>query len=97
MSLAEAGADYIGFGLPDEVKDRDAGRARRLELVTWWAEIFTVPCVAFDVDQPEEAAELAAAGADFLGLRLRAGTSPAETALHIRAIDEAIRQAGRAA
>jgi thiamine-phosphate pyrophosphorylase len=97
MSLAEAGADYIGFGLPDEVKDRDAGRARRLELVTWWAEIFTVPCVAFDVDQPEEAAGLAAAGADFLGLRLRAGTSPAETALHIRAIDEAIRQAGRAA
>ena len=97
MSLAEAGADYIGFGLPAEVKDRDAGRARRLELVAWWAEIFTVPCVAFDVDRPEDAAELAAAGADFVGFRLRAGTPPAEAALNIRAIDEAIRQAGRLA
>ncbi len=97
MSLAEAGVNYIGFGLPAEVKDREAGHDRRLELVAWWAQIFTVPCVAFDAEEPEDAAELAATGADFVAFRLLAGTAPAEAAERIRAIDAAIRQAGRVA
>ena len=50
MTLAEEGADYIGFGIPPHVEDRSAAAARRLELVSWWSEIFEVPCVAFDVD-----------------------------------------------
>ena len=97
MLLAENGADYIGFGLPAEVKDRDSGRARRLELIAWWAEIFTVPCVAFDVDSPEDAGVLAAAGADFLGCRLHRGTTPADVAERIAGIFRAVRQAERAA
>jgi thiamine-phosphate pyrophosphorylase len=90
MQLAQRGADYIGFGLPAGVKDREAGRARRLELVAWWAEIFNVPCVAFDADSPEDAETLAEAGADFVGYRLRAGATPADAADHLAAVHRAV-------
>jgi thiamine-phosphate pyrophosphorylase len=72
MRLAEAGADYIGFGAPPHLGDRDKARLRRDELIAWWAPIFEVPCVAFDVETPEEAQELVAAGADFIAVALPA-------------------------
>jgi thiamine-phosphate pyrophosphorylase len=81
MSLGEAGADYIGFGIPAHVEDRATARERRLDLVQWWAEIFEVPCVAFDIDTPADAEDLARAGADFLALRLPAEI-PANTIAH---------------
>ena len=73
MLLAEAGADYVGFGAPPHLKDRDKARVRRAEMVAWWAPIFEVPCVAFDVETCEEAAGLAADGADFVAVTLGAG------------------------
>lgn len=72
MTLGEAAADYVGFGIPRHVEDRAAARDRRLDLIAWWSEIFEVPCVAFDVETADEAAELARAGADFVALRLPA-------------------------
>ena len=87
MVLAEAGADYIGFGrdttLPDDADMDD----HRLEQVEWWAEIFAVPCVAFDVTSVGEAAELAEAGADFLVLALRNGETASAIVERVRAID----------
>jgi thiamine-phosphate pyrophosphorylase len=77
MSLAEAGADYVAFGAPAHLKDRDKARSRRDELIAWWAEIFQVPCVAFDAETAEEARVLAEAGADFVALSLGSGLSPA--------------------
>lgn len=68
MTLAEEGADYIGFGIPAHVEDREAAGNRRRELVAWWSEIFEVPCIALDVETPEEAETLSAAGADFIAL-----------------------------
>jgi thiamine-phosphate pyrophosphorylase len=79
MTLAEAGADYIAFGAPSHLKDRDKARARRDELVAWWGEIFEVPCVALDVESGEEAEALSRAGADFIGIRLAAGATAAAT------------------
>ena len=69
MTLAEEGADYIAFGIPPHVEDRDTAKARQLELIAWWGEIFEIPCVAFDVDSGADAVALAAAGADFIALR----------------------------
>ncbi|MGE0628204.1 MAG: thiamine phosphate synthase [Hyphomicrobiaceae bacterium] len=88
MSLAEAGADYIGFR-PSESRhgeDDSQMRTARLELIRWWAEVTQVPCVAFDIGSPGEAAELVAADVDFVAVTLTAGTSPADAAARVAAI-----------
>jgi thiamine-phosphate pyrophosphorylase len=77
MTLAEDGADYLAFGAPPHLNDRNKARARRDELIAWWAEIFEAPCVAFDVETPEEAEALSRAGADFIAIRLPVGATPA--------------------
>jgi thiamine-phosphate pyrophosphorylase len=79
MTLAEAGADYIAFGAPSRLKDRDKARSRRNELIAWWAEIFEVPCVAFDVETPQEAEALSWSGADFVAIRLPGAATPTAT------------------
>ncbi|MEJ2373961.1 MAG: thiamine phosphate synthase [Pseudolabrys sp.] len=66
MLAAEAGADYVMFGEPDEAGNRPAFAAVE-ERVAWWAEVFEVPCVGYAAAL-EEVAPLAAAGADFVAL-----------------------------
>jgi thiamine-phosphate pyrophosphorylase len=64
MDLAEKGADYVAFGAdaPAHIDAID----QRVELIAWWAEIFAVPCVAWNVETADEAARLAGLGADFV-------------------------------
>jgi thiamine-phosphate pyrophosphorylase len=66
MIAAEAGADYVMFGEPDERGHRPGFDAVR-ERVAWWAELFQIPCVAYAATLAE-AGELARAGADFVAL-----------------------------
>jgi thiamine-phosphate pyrophosphorylase len=90
MTAAEAGADYIAFGAPLHLNDRDKGRQRRDDLVAWWAEIFQVPCVAFDVDTRDEAEALARSGADFVAITLGAGLAAADARRHVTEIAAAL-------
>lgn len=90
MSLGEAGADYIAFGLGHGAPAGDEARRARGELVAWWAELFEVPVVALDVTEAGEAAELAAAGADFISLALDSGMSPAGAAEQVKATAAAL-------
>lgn len=62
----------------------------RLDLVRWWAEIFTVPCVAWHVTTLDDATELAAAGADFIALAPDTWMNPADVAATIRDFAQAI-------
>jgi len=59
MRAGEAGADYVMFG------EDGCDRATLLERVSWWAELFNTPCVAF-AGSLAEAAPLSQAGADFV-------------------------------
>lgn len=90
MTLAEAGADYIGFGAPPRLGDRKKARLRRDELVTWWSPIFEVPCVAFDVEAPGEAQQLAASGADFVAIALPATLAAEAVRGLVAAVAEAV-------
>ena len=89
MTLGEQGADYVAFGIPAHVGDRETARARRRELVAWWAEIFEVPVVGFDLESPEEAAELAAAGADFVAVTLADAMPAGEIESWVKAVEAA--------
>ena len=91
MTLAEAGADYVAFGAPAHLKDRDKARMRRNELIAWWAEIFQLPCVAFDVETAEEARALAEHGTDFVAVALPTGQPAAAARDLVADIAAAIR------
>jgi thiamine-phosphate pyrophosphorylase len=66
MLAAEQGADYVMFGEPDAQGHRPAFEAIE-ERVSWWAEVFEAPCVAYAATA-YEIAPLVMAGADFIAL-----------------------------
>lgn len=66
MAAAEAGADYVMFGEPDAGGERP-GFDAILERVSWWAEVFEAPCVAYAAGI-DEIAPLVLAGADFVAI-----------------------------
>jgi len=92
MSLAELGADYVAFGSGATIDAID----QYTDLISWWSEIFVVPCVAWNVDNAEQAARLAALGADFVAPS-RSIWRADDALRRIADIDSAIRQARRAA
>ena len=70
MVAGEAGADYVLFGSLDL-----APPGAVTDLVTWWRELFVLPCAAAGRYSPESACAMATAGADFIA------TSEADAAL----------------
>lgn len=70
MELGELGADYVGFDLATD-------EAQGLELVSWWTEMFVVPCVAFSAASREQAGRLVEAGADFVAAGPEGGVAGA--------------------
>jgi thiamine-phosphate pyrophosphorylase len=66
MLAAETGADYVMFGEPDMGQDRP-GLGAIQDRISWWSELFEVPCVGYAATL-EEVGALAAAGADFIAL-----------------------------
>ncbi len=86
MTASELGADYVMFGEPRR-GERAMGLASLVERVTWWAEIFETPCVAY-ADAISAASELARAGADFVALdeAIWSALSPPEAARQAEAL-----------
>ncbi|MBV1706054.1 MAG: thiamine phosphate synthase [Hyphomicrobiales bacterium] len=66
MVAGEADVDYLMFGARD-ARGITPDHERTLELVTWWADIFNVPCVAYAHDLAE-IVEYSKAGAEFVAL-----------------------------
>jgi len=93
MTLGEMGADYIAFGIPPHVEDRDTAFARQCDLISWWAEIFEPPCVALDVPDTHSAHALAHANADFVAVTVGSGMAPDEAAAWVKSFSSAIADA----
>lgn len=68
IEAAEAGADYVAFGAFFPTQTKAAKGAADIELLRWWSEIMTVPCVAIGGITPANCASLVEAGADFLAV-----------------------------
>ena len=66
MLAGEAGADYVMFGEPDRLGQRPSFETVH-ERLTWWAELFEIPCVAYAAAQ-NEVGPLSRTGADFIAL-----------------------------
>ena len=94
MQMAELGADYVAFG-PKSKNIIDA-IDQYADLIAWWAEIFVVPCVAWNVETAEQAAKFAALGADFVAPSARIWHGD-DALRRITEIDNAVRHVRRAA
>lgn len=68
MEAAEAGADYVAFGAFFPTATKDAKTRAEPELLAWWQEMMTAPCVAIGGITVENAPILVEAGADFLAV-----------------------------
>ena len=68
MEAGEAGADYVAFGAFYETTTKPSDYRPVPALLSWWASLFEVPCVAIGGITPANAAPLVAAGADFIAV-----------------------------
>jgi len=86
MTASELGADYVMFGEPRHGAQA-MGLGSLAERVSWWAEIFETPCVAY-AEAISAASELARAGADFVALdeAIWSAVSPPEAARQAEAL-----------
>lgn len=68
MEAGEAGADYVAFGafFPSTTKETEFHPEP--ELLTWWNQLFEIPCVAIGGITPANCGVLVEAGADFLAV-----------------------------
>ncbi len=66
LDAADDGADYVAFGAFFPTATKATPYLADLELLRWWQKTMTVPCVAIGGITPDNAAEVIAAGADFV-------------------------------
>ena len=68
MDAAEAGADYVAFGAFFPTTTKETEHRPEPEILTIWQETVETPCVAIGGITPENAGDLARAGADFIAV-----------------------------
>lgn len=87
MEAGEAGADYVAFGAFFETGTKLAKTKAEPEILTWWSEMFVLPCVAIGGITVENARPLVAAGADFLAVSGGVWAHPGGPAEAVRAFN----------
>jgi len=68
MQAAEQGADYVAFGAFFPTLTKEAKSCADPELLTWWQEMFLIPCVAIGGITVDNCGALVRAGADFIAV-----------------------------
>jgi thiamine-phosphate pyrophosphorylase len=90
IAAAEAGADYVAFGAFFPTRTKEAKARAEPEILRWWSEIMTVPCVAIGGITPENCAPLVKAGADFLAVVAAVWDHPQGPGAAVKAFTQAI-------
>ena len=96
IDAAEDGADYVAFGafFPSTTKETPKGQAEP-EILQWWSEMMTVPCVAIGGITVDNCAPLVAAGADFLAVAGGVWAHPGGPKAAVQALNAAISRHSR--
>jgi thiamine-phosphate pyrophosphorylase len=68
MEAGEAGVDYVAFGAFFPTSTKEVKHRPEPALLSWWATLFELPCVAIGGITPTNGGELVKAGADFLAV-----------------------------
>jgi thiamine-phosphate pyrophosphorylase len=68
MDAGEAGADYVAFGAYYPTTTKPSEHRPDPAMLSWWAALFEIPCVAIGGITPDNAAPLVKAGADFIAV-----------------------------
>ncbi|MFT4090809.1 MAG: thiamine phosphate synthase [Asticcacaulis sp.] len=68
FAAAEGGADYVAFGAFFPTSTKEVEHMAELETLSIWQESMEVPCVAIGGITADNAADVAAAGADFVAV-----------------------------
>ena len=68
MEAGEAGADYVAFGAFYPTTTKPSDYRPDLSILSWWASVFEIPCVAIGGITADNAEPLVKAGADFLAV-----------------------------
>ena len=68
MAAGEAGADYVAFGAFYHTLTKPSEHRPEPAMLSWWATLFEIPCVAIGGITPDNARPLVEAGADFLAV-----------------------------
>ena len=68
MVAGEDGADYVAFGAFFNTQTKQASSKAEPDILSWWQEVTTLPCVAIGGINTQNASCLIAAGADFLAV-----------------------------
>ena len=92
MEAGEAGADYVAFGAFFPSTTKKSEHRPEIETLSWWQQIFEIPCIAIGGITPENCAPLVSAGADFLATSNAVWSG--DEAVVVRAFHDAIAVAG---
>ena len=68
MEAGEAGADYVAFGAFYPTTTKPSNYRPPASILSWWASLFEIPCVAIGGITPDNAKPLIDAGADFIAV-----------------------------
>lgn len=68
IEAAEEGADYVAFGAFFPTATKEPKTVAPIELLAWWAEMMTVPCVAIGGITVENCRPLVETGTDFVAV-----------------------------
>lgn len=85
MEAAEAGADYVAFGAFHPSATKEPPTIADPEILGWWSEIMTVPCVAIGGITVDNCGPLIEAGADFIAVSAGVWQHPEGPAAAVRA------------
>ncbi len=93
MVAAEQGADYVAFGAFFPTGTKQPKTRAEPEILAWWSEMTTVPCVAIGGITVDNCRPLVEAGADFLAVVAGVWAHPEGPAAAVKAFNRVFAEA----